>query len=108
MVPSLEDYLGRGQLSSVSIQAFKPTAFQEPDQWEPEADDEAGTGQDEEVGLRFKSLLTLQQMEGDQTRDAIALAPAADGQEVGIEAQCCYKIIPGFSSLGTIRKQGGC
>ena len=46
-------------------------------------------------------------MEDDQTRDAIALAPA-DGQEVGIEAQCCYKIIPGFFSLGTLRTQGGC
>ena len=32
-------------------------------------------------------------MEDDQTKDAIDLAPA-DGQEVGIEAQCCYKIIP--------------
>ena len=32
-------------------------------------------------------------MENDQTKDAIDLAPA-DGQEVGIEAQCCYKIIP--------------
>ena len=32
-------------------------------------------------------------MENDQTKDAIDLAPA-DGQEVGIEAHCCHKIIP--------------
>ena len=55
-------------------------------------DAEVGIGQDEEG-------------EDNQTRDVIA---HADGEEVEIKAKCCYKIIPGFSSLGTPCSQGGC
>ena len=67
---------------------FLTLTTQEPDRWEPETEGEAGLGQDEEV-------------EEDQ------IAPA-DGQEVEIKAQCCYKIIPGFFSHGTPWTQGGC
>ena len=46
-------------------------------------------------------------MEDDQNRDVIALTPA-DVQEVGVEAQFCHKILPGFSPLGTLRTECGC
>ena len=79
---------------------------QEPDLWEPETEDEVETGQDDEVVLidyNNGSKLYLQQVEDDQTRDAVALATA----QVGNEAQSCHKIIPGFPSLNKLRTQGG-
>ena len=45
MVPPLEDPPARGELSSVSIQAFLTFTSQEPDQWEPETEEEADVEQ---------------------------------------------------------------
>ena len=56
------------------------------------------------VGVEFAER-DHSEMEDDHTRDVIGLA---DGQEVEIKAQCCYKIIPGFFSHGTPWTQGGC
>ena len=49
MAPPLEDPTARGEFSLVGVQAFKLTACQEPEQWEPETYDVEGIEQANKV-----------------------------------------------------------